>query len=338
MLNVRQVIQLTFLTLVHSFNLINLHLDFSQICQTALANLVRKNSSENRIAFSKDKEIIPFIETHWDTLTTMPRRVKNTWHTTVLKTMSKDSETFMCDNRDPDDILFALRSMDLYKIAPNYENVKYHGLILNENNQNSLNNASSGSSVFRSSRGVKKKINSLYQETGESSHLNKRQKSELTQPKLPTSGFPTEYPYNKDTYRYFLAEPDVHGPGKKEYEDSQDYGAGKPIPAWLFRKLMPEKIALSLHDRAPQLKLLEDRKTIIGEKGYSSVRANIGVTKGIWYYEIKINETPDNSATRIGWAQELANLQTPLGFDKFGYSWRSRKGTKFHESIGNLCY
>ena len=27
-------------------------------------------------------------------------------------------------------------------------------------------------------------------------------------------------------------------------------------------------------------------------------------------------------------------MQAPLGFDKFGYSCRSRKGTKFHESIG----
>jgi len=165
-------------------------------------------------------------------------------------------------------------------------------------------------------------------------HLSKRQKSELTQPKLPSSGFPAEYPFNKDSYRYFLAEPDINAPGKKEYEDSQDYGAGKPIPNWLFRKLMPEKVVLSLHDRAPQLKVSEDRKTVVGEKGYSMIRANAGVTKGIWYYEVKINEMPDNSATRIGWSQELANLQTPLGYDKFGYSWRSRKGTKFHESIG----
>ena len=26
--------------------------------------------------------------------------------------------------------------------------------------------------------------------------------------------------------------------------------------------------------------------------------------------------------------------QAPLGFDKFGYSMRSRKGTRFHQSIG----
>ena len=43
---------------------------------------------------------------------------------------------------------------------------------------------------------------------------------------------------------------------------------------------------------------------------------------------------PENSATRIGWCQDYANLQAPVGYDKFGYCWRSRKGTCFHESIG----
>lgn len=37
---------------------------------------------------------------------------------------------------------------------------------------------------------------------------------------------------------------------------------------------------------------------------------------------------PEGAATRIGWAQRYANLQAPLGFDKFGYSVRSRKGTR----------
>lgn len=64
---------------------------------------------------------------------------------------------------------------------------------------------------------------------------------------------------------------------------------------------------------------------------------------------------PEGSATRLGWGQEYANLQAPLGYDKFGYSWRSRydtlndnisfqlipfffyisrKGTRFHASRG----
>lgn len=58
------------------------------------------------------------------------------------------------------------------------------------------------------------------------------------------------------------------------------------------------------------------------------------VTRGAWYYEATIEEMPEGAATRLGWGQEYANLQAPLGYDKFGYSWRSRKGTKFHESHG----
>lgn len=61
---------------------------------------------------------------------------------------------------------------------------------------------------------------------------------------------------------------------------------------------------------------------------------HVAVTRGSWYFEITVEELPEGAATRLGWAQEYANLQAPLGFDKFGYSWRSRKGTKFHEAVG----
>lgn len=30
----------------------------------------------------------------------------------------------------------------------------------------------------------------------------------------------------------------------------------------------------------------------------------------------------------------VGNLQAPLGYDKFSYSWRSKKGTRFHQSVG----
>lgn len=48
------------------------------------------------------------------------------------------------------------------------------------------------------------------------------------------------------------------------------------------------------------------------------------VGHGTWYWEATLEEMPEGSATRLGWGQEYANLQTPLGYDKFGYSWRSR--------------
>ena len=49
-----------------------------------------------------------------------------------------------------------------------------------------------------------------------------------------------------------------------------------------------------------------------------------GVSRGQWYYEVTVDEMPEGSATRLGWAQEYGNLQAPLGYDKFGYSWRSK--------------
>ena len=64
------------------------------------------------------------------------------------------------------------------------------------------------------------------------------------------------------------------------------------------------------------------------------IRATHGASRGSWYFEVTVKEKPNVSALRIGWAQPLSNLQAPCGYDKFSYSWRSRKGTIFHDSIG----
>nr|CAD7445760.1 unnamed protein product [Timema bartmani] len=119
-----------------------------------------------------------------------------------------------------------------------------------------------------------------------------------------------------------------------EFDESSDW-AGKPIPGWLYRTLNPSSALLALHDRAPQLKISEDRLAVTGEKGYCMVRATHAVSRGCWYWETTIEDMPESSACRLGWGQEYANLQAPLGYDKFGYSRRSRKGTSFHESRGN---
>lgn len=67
-------------------------------------------------------------------------------------------------------------------------------------------------------------------------------------PKLPPNGYPSEHPFNKDGYRYILAEPDPHAPFRQEFDESQDW-AGKPIPGWLYRKLTPGNVLIALHDR-----------------------------------------------------------------------------------------
>lgn len=89
--------------------------------------------------------------------------------------------------------------------------------------------------------------------------------------KLPAHGYPLEHPFNKDGYRYILAEPDPHAPFRQEYDESPDW-AGKPIPGWLYRLLTPNAVLVALHDRAPQMKVSEDRLKITGEKGYCMAR------------------------------------------------------------------
>jgi len=176
-------------------------------------------------------------------------------------------------------------------------------------------------------RGTKRKLESTGGVGG------KKTRGELSTPPLPPNGYPKEHPFNKDGYRYILAEPDPHAPFRQEFDESLEM-AGKPIPGFLCRVSTPDSVLLALHDRAPQLSVSDDRTHVTGTKFYCSARGTHGVSRGNWYFEVKLIEMPEGSATRIGWAQKNANLQAPLGFDKFGYSCRSRKGTKFHDSVG----
>lgn len=63
-------------------------------------------------------------------------------------------------------------------------------------------------------------------------------------------------------------------------------------------------------------------------------RATHGAHTGTYYFEVVITDMPEGAAARIGWSQEQGNLQGPCGYDRFSYSWRSRKGTAFHDSRG----
>lgn len=158
-------------------------------------------------------------------------------------------------------------------------------------------------------------------------------KTDLNTFKLAPNAYPTDHPFNKDGYKYVLAEPDQFAPYRKEFDESEDW-AGKQIPGFLYRKLCPKSVLLAMHDRAPQLKVADDRLTVTGEKGYCMIRATHAVNFGCWYYEIDILSMPEGSATRLGWSLEHANLHGPCGYDQYGYSWRSRKGTVFNDARG----
>ncbi|XP_028655647.2 set1/Ash2 histone methyltransferase complex subunit ASH2 isoform X1 [Erpetoichthys calabaricus] len=316
--------------------------NLKEMCLTALANLTWRSRTDDehpKTMFSKDKDIIPFIDKYWECMTTRQRPGKVTWPNNIVKTMSKERDVFLVkEHPDPgskdseeDYPKFGLLDQDLANIGPAYDIQKQSASV---NSSGSLNGGSSFTGGLApggpgKGRGAKRK-----QQDSGSQGTTKRTRSDplFAAQRLPPHGYPLEHPFNKDGYRYILAEPDPHAPDPEKLE--LDCWAGKPIPGDLYRACLYERVLLALHDRAPQLKISDDRLTVTGEKGYSMVRASHGVRKGCWYFEITIDDMPPETASRLGWSQPLGNLQAPLGYDKFSYSWRSKKGTRFHQSIG----
>ncbi|XP_045494289.1 set1/Ash2 histone methyltransferase complex subunit ASH2 isoform X1 [Colias croceus] len=303
---------------------------FPQMCLTAIANLRQESIKEgsNKSLFSKDKQIIPYIDQYWEAMTTMPRRVTQSWYATVQRALIKDIQvTFTYEEDAHQGPMFGLFNLQLTNIKPNYEAMIKQG---------QLKVTDMGIATVPLTGNVKgrqgKRRPAVGAETG-APVGKKGRSSDLSSLKLPSHGYPTEHPFNKDGYRYILAEPDPHAPFRQEFDESNEW-SGKPIPGWLYRSLCPGVVLLALHDRAPQLKIAEDRLAVTGEKGYCMVRATHGVSRGAWYWEASVEEMPEGAASRVGWGRRYANLQAPLGYDKFGYSWRSRKGTRFHESRG----
>ncbi|XP_070621236.1 set1/Ash2 histone methyltransferase complex subunit ASH2 [Erythrolamprus reginae] len=316
--------------------------NLKEMCLSALANLTWQSRTQDehpKTMFSKDKDIIPFIDKYWECMTTRQRPGKMTWPNNIVKTMCKERDVFLVKehpdpgSKDPEEDYpkFGLLDQDLANIGPAYDNQKQSNTVSTSGNLNG--GASLGGSLVPGTSGKGRGAKRKQQEGGTTGTAKKTRSDPLfSAQRLPPHGYPLEHPFNKDGYRYILAEPDPHAPDPEKLE--LDCWAGKPIPGDLYRACLYERVLLALHDRAPQLKISDDRLTVIGEKGYSMVRASHGVRKGSWYFEISVDEMPPETAARLGWSQPLGNLQAPLGYDKFSYSWRSKKGTKFHQSIG----
>lgn len=106
---------------------------------------------------------------------------------------------------------------------------------------------------------------------------------------------------------------------------------GPDLPVLLSRVYRSEKIDLS-----------EDRLTASGTKGYRMVRATRGVASGAWYFEVKVLRIPPMGGTRLGWATNKADIQTPVGADGYGFSYRNVDGSKvtkaWRDDFANEAY
>lgn len=101
------------------------------MCVTAIANLQQSSAKEgtNKLIFSKDKDIIPYIEHHWEALTTTSRRVTQSWHLTVQKTLMKEIHILFVFEENSEGHMYGLIDTCLNNIRPNYDAMIKGGLL-----------------------------------------------------------------------------------------------------------------------------------------------------------------------------------------------------------------
>ncbi|KAI1727461.1 set1/Ash2 histone methyltransferase complex subunit ash-2 [Ditylenchus destructor] len=239
---------------------------------------------------------------------------------------------------------FALKERDLFTIGPQHEAVK---LIGKRPAQIQAPNAIPAPPAPRESA---EKSESEPPENGPKTRGSSKRKTleSFTTPGLKKSKTETDFsavqidglntvvgfPFNREGYRYYLVEKDLTVPNRLMFDSAEDPSTTRTIPSHFYRVVNSSTVTFSPNDRAHQLKLSDDRFTITGFEGYSMARATHGVSRGSWYFEIDFVSQPSDSHTRIGWSQPYAVLQACLGYGKFSYSWRSKKGTVFHDARG----
>lgn len=119
-------------------------------------------------------------------------------------------------------------------------------------------------------------------------------------------------------------------------------------------EIEPKCARVSYEDRSPQAFLSKDCLTVSTFRGFRSARANVFMSEGDWFFEVKIlsNEvstqsnspaepspSPTNGLSklsgghvRLGIARREASLEAPVGHDAYGYGLRDATGEKVHVS------
>ncbi|KAI1711928.1 set1/Ash2 histone methyltransferase complex subunit ash-2 [Ditylenchus destructor] len=334
--------------------------NFSHMCVMALANMtynyfkekcegesdlsasISAACQENTKYFNVEDEVIPYFDENWENITPFARRTKTTWHQTILKTLSKETDLFVADPNN--ETSFALKERDLFTIGPQHEAVK---LIGKRPAQIQAPSAIPAPSAPRESA---EKSESEPPENGPKTRGSSKRKTleSFTTPGLKKSKTESDFsavqidglntvvgfPFNREGYRYYLVEKDLTVPNRLMFDSAEDPSTTRTIPSHFYRVVNSSTVTFSPNDRAHQLKLSDDRFTVTGFEGYSMARATHGVSRGSWYFEVEFVSQPNDSHTRIGWSQPYAVLQACLGYGKFSYSWRSKKGTVFHDARG----
>jgi hypothetical protein len=88
--------------------------------------------------------------------------------------------------------------------------------------------------------------------------------------------------------------------------------------------LEPQGQGLSTSFKDRRLRVSEDRLTVTGDKstGYQTVLAEHSASFGGWYFEVAVEDLPQDAHVRIGWSTRRTRFDQPIGSDCFSYAIR----------------
>ncbi|KAK9377191.1 uncharacterized protein V1513DRAFT_437610 [Lipomyces chichibuensis] len=131
-----------------------------------------------------------------------------------------------------------------------------------------------------------------------------------------------DHPFNRRGFRYIPCEP------------------APDLPLLMYRQIEvpPYGSRVNYADMSMQVLVDQVSATVVStDKGYRMARANVCVREGKWFWECRIlrgNLSPSDGNVRVGWTRREASLETPVGFDAYGYGIRDVTGQKMHISRG----
>jgi COMPASS component BRE2 len=149
--------------------------------------------------------------------------------------------------------------------------------------------------------------------------------------------------YRPSDFEEFKPAPQAHGDGFNNPDVPLNTRQGfmykpcRPNPHLETLKfsttdIPPFQVCLDAFDRSA-LALISDSYTkATTERGWVSVRANVAITEGKWFFEFRVVKSDDTKHVRLGIGRREASLEAPIGFDAYGYGLRDKTGDKVHLS------
>ncbi|KAI9024112.1 hypothetical protein DFJ74DRAFT_705839 [Hyaloraphidium curvatum] len=294
--------------------------------------------------FKKNEHICPFIDKNWRSLCRNRERSANAWVVVGSCLYSNTSLFAPFDEKSRSaSSPFTLCEKNLYNLRP--------GLIQELQSSNKaveLQDAPSEPTRTKKTADKKRRLErdvdeaaaadleamALFEPAAAGDRSRSLKTVEETQRAfIPPDNWDVEHPWNKDGYKYEFGESNPAGVFRDTHFRPQQYFRSRAGGSPVF---------LSPTDRSAQIEVLNDGVTATNKAGFRSVRSNVGVKEGNWYFEVHVlkggsegrtdNEGRTGANVRLGWSRREATLGAPIGYDSYGYGYRDSTGEKLHES------